>query len=514
MNKKAIFVIIGLMGAALIGIVALQMHWIKDAISLKQEEFDTNVFNALNQVAKKLQNSEDLKDELEIYQSVNKIVSQTEVTQKITSNSGGVGLEYSFAADIVSKSFSNQKEYLSHLVSDTCSCDKCQNARLAKYQREDHYFQQMRVNKLLYPKPISGRIELGQLHNYLSQELHNRGIDIESYQYGIFSNDHNSFVIADSMFLVHDSGPNAMQPGFKNLYESYYRVDLFPNDMKSPGLLMIHFPSRTSIVYGSFFTPLLLSTLFTGIILFCFAYTIQVIFRQKKLSIMKTDFINNMTHEFKTPIATISLAADSITSPMISSNAEKVKRFADIIKQENKRMNAQVEKVLNMARIDRRDFNLKLTEMDMHNVIRQAVQNLGLQVEKKGGKITTDLKAERPHIEGDVTHISSIIHNLLENANKYSPEQPKISVHTRNLSSGVEVIVKDEGIGMNKESKKHIFDAFFRVSTGDLHDVKGFGLGLSYVKALVTAHNGQIDVKSELGKGSSFILHFPFKQES
>lgn len=511
MNKKAIFVIIGLMGAAVIGIVALQMFWIKDAISIKQDEFDKSVFNALNQVAVKLQNAEVLREDLRVYQSINNISIKPEVSN-VQKNSNGIGLEYSFAAEIVSKTFSNQKEFLAHMISDTCSCEKCQNARFASYQREELLYQKMRVEKMLYPKALSNRINLGQLHSFLFQELHNRGIDAENFQYGVFSNDHNSFVIADSMFLVHDTGPNAMQPGFKNLYESSYRVDLFPDDMKSPGLLMIHFPSRTSIVYGSVFMPLLMSILFTGIILFCFAYTIQVIFRQKKLSIMKTDFINNMTHEFKTPIATISLAADSITSPMISSKPDKVKRFADIIKQENKRMNAQVEKVLQMARIDRRDFNLKLTEINMHTVIAQAVENLGLQVEKKGGTITQELQATHPVIEGDLTHISSIIHNLLENANKYSPEHPKISVHTRNLSEGIEVIVKDQGIGMSKESKKHIFDAFYRVSTGNLHDVKGFGLGLSYVKAMVTAHDGQIDVKSELGKGSSFILTFPFKQ--
>jgi len=163
---------------------------------------------------------------------------------------------------------------------------------------------------------------------------------------------------------------------------------------------------------------------------------------------MKTDFINNMTHEFKTPIATISLAADSITSPMILNNGDKVKRFADI-----------------------------------------------------------------PIVQGDMTHISNMINNLLENANKYSPEKPKIKVYTRNVPSGVEVIVEDHGIGMNKEALKHIFDKFYRVHTGDIHNVKGFGLGLSYVKAMMTAHNGQIDVKSHLGKGSKFYLIFPHQQK-
>ena len=228
---------------------------------------------------------------------------------------------------------------------------------------------------------------------------------------------------------------------------------------------------------------------------------------------MKTDFINNMTHEFKTPIATISLAADSITSPKVMSSSDKISRFAKIIKEENKRMNNQVEKVLQMARLDRQDFKIKVSPVDMHDVIRQAVGNTNLQIEKRNGQLKTHLEAERSEIEGDITHLSNIIHNLLDNANKYSPEEPDISIHTRNVKSGLEVIIKDKGMGMSKEARKHIFDKFYRVHTGNRHDVKGFGLGLSYVKAMVSAHHGSIEVLSELGKGSSFILTFPYKQE-
>jgi two-component system phosphate regulon sensor histidine kinase PhoR len=218
-----------------------------------------------------------------------------------------------------------------------------------------------------------------------------------------------------------------------------------------------------------------------------------------------------MTHEFKTPIATISLAADSITSPSILANPEKIKRFADIIRQENKRMNGQVEKVLQMALLDRNEFKLKLMPINAHDVINSAIQNFSLQVERRGGQITADLKALNPFIEADMTHLTSMIHNLLDNANKYSNEEPKISVITRNVPMGIEITVKDNGIGIDKESKKMIFDKFFRVHTGNLHDVKGFGLGLTYVRTMMLAHKGSIDLVSELGKGSSFILTFPFK---
>jgi two-component system phosphate regulon sensor histidine kinase PhoR len=276
---------------------------------------------------------------------------------------------------------------------------------------------------------------------------------------------------------------------------------------------MVYFPDRASFLWGPVLQTVLLSLLFIGITLFCFAYTIQTILRQKKLGEMKSDFINNMTHEFKTPIATISLATDSITNPMILGFPDKVKRFTEIIKQENKRMNNQVEKVLQMAQIDKQDYDLKLTNINIHDVIKQAVENIGLQVERKGGSVVADLAAENPNFQGDLTHISNIVNNLLDNANKYSPEKPEISVHTRNVMDGLEVIVSDKGMGMTKEAKKHIFDKFYRVHTGNLHDIKGFGLGLSYVKAMMTAHKGQVDVKSELGKGSSFVLTFPHNQK-
>ncbi|RMD69906.1 MAG: sensor histidine kinase, partial [Bacteroidetes bacterium] len=293
---------------------------------------------------------------------------------------------------------------------------------------------------------------------------------------------------------------------------SPYRVSLFQKDGTPPGLLMVYFPNRSSFVWSSVWQVLLTTILFILLIIGTFGWTVYTVFRQKKLSEMKNDFINNMTHEFKTPIATISLAADSITSPMVLTDTAKVRRFADIIKQENRRMNEQVEKVLQMAKIDRRDFNLKVEPVDMHDIIHSAVSNISLQVAQREGTIDTQLEAERAVIDGDRTHLTNVIYNLLDNANKYSPEKPEIVVRTRNANGHLEVMVQDHGIGMSKEARKHIFDKFYRVPTGNVHDVKGFGLGLSYVKAMVEAHHGTISVKSEPGKGSTFTLRFPLRQ--
>lgn len=172
-------------------------------------------------------------------------------------------------------------------------------------------------------------------------------------------------------------------------------------------------------------------------------------------------------------------------------------------------MNSQVERVLQMALIDKKDFQLSVDDLNLHEVIQQAVDNFSLQVEKREGSLLTDLQAQSPVIEGDATHIASIIHNLLDNANKYSPEKPEITISTRDVPMGIEIAITDKGVGISKEARKHIFDKFYRVHTGNIHDVKGFGLGLSYVKAIMTAHKGLVDVKSEPGRGSTFVLTFP-----
>lgn len=498
MNKKAIWLIIGLMSAAVIGVVWLQIDLIRTAARVNEERFEKNIYNALNAVAARLEKEESKEIDKFLYSGFAKSFLQRQISG---TESSLLSIDIGVAGNPLSN-LSGQ-ENLNKLFKDLSNaCPYCLKEREINYR-------QIVSNQSFSQRMLEERINLQYLDDILQQELTNRGIDID-YNYGVLSKKKKSFVIIDGHYAVEDNQPSVSMPGYDNISTSRYKVALFTKEMPSPGLLLLHFPNRNSFVWQSLFINLIGSLFLAAIILCCFAYTVNVIFRQKKLSEMKTDFINNMTHEFKTPIATISLAADSITSPMLAGKPDKVQRFANIIRQENKRMNSQVEKVLQMAQIDKRDFSLKLTEVNLHEVIARAVENISLQVEKKDGIVTTDLQATNPMIEADLTHISNMINNLLDNANKYSPDKPEISVLSRNVPNGVEVIIQDKGIGMTKEVKKHIFDKFYRVHTGDLHDVKGFGLGLSYVKAMITAHKGQIDVKSEVGKGSSFILSFPF----
>ena len=485
MNAQRIRLIIGLMTVALVGIICLQIYWIDWNIRLNEEQFDKNVYAALNKVAGKLQYLETVS----VLEAMNQSKGETGSARR--------------TAQLLENGYASLR---------LGSADSLPNPVGEGGTFEDNVtmWEYMKVTQLLDSKPLAERVPLDLLAQSIQEEISGRGIMTE-YQYGVYSKARNSYVIVNDHFVVEESGPQITQGGAPTLYNSPYRVALFTQDMESPGYLSLYFPNRTRLVIGSVLQTLLLSVLFTGIILFCFWYTIQVIIRQKKLSEMKNDFINNMTHEFKTPIATISLAADSIGSPMIMSHPDKIKRFVDIIRQENRRMNSQVERVLQMAMIDKKDFQLSLDDLNLHEVIQQAVDNFSLQVEKREGTLHTDLQALRPVIEGDATHIASIIHNLLDNANKYSPEKPDITISTRDVPMGIEITVTDKGIGISKEARKHIFDKFYRVHTGNIHDVKGFGLGLSYVKAIMTAHKGLVDVKSEPGKGSSFSLTFPKK---
>ncbi len=512
MNKRAIWIIIGLMSAALIGIIVLQVYWLNWSYQLSERQFSNDVFTALNRVVDKLENIENKKEAIEKYNIL--LGAQLDVNQQAMLDDDQFFVEVSLNTSNTIDSLDHYKIVPpDHYNQQQCQCPDCRDKQLEKYEEWERATERIATSKNINPEPIAERIDLKILDNAILSELKNHNIYLD-FNYGVHSRREKALVINDGHYVVYgnDDNPHAFNANWKNLYSSKYRVDLYRNnDFRSPGTLMIHFPGKIGLFWGSLWKTLLGSVIFTSLILFCFAYTIQVIFFQKKVGEMKTDFINNMTHEFKTPIATISLAADSITSPMISGNVEKVKRFANIIKQENKRMNNQVEKVLQMALLDKKDFSLKLTDINIHDVVNLAINNISLQVEKKSGTVKGSLKASKPIIQGDLTHVTNIIHNLLDNANKYSPEKPEIIVHTRDLPNGVEVTVEDHGLGMSKEARKHVFDKFYRVHTGNRHDVKGFGLGLSYVKAMIAAHNGQIDVKSELGKGSKFIVTFPHR---
>jgi two-component system phosphate regulon sensor histidine kinase PhoR len=301
----------------------------------------------------------------------------------------------------------------------------------------------------------------------------------------------------------------------KDFSESPYKVNLFAEGLLMKGeTLSVVFPRKANYVLGSMGLMLGGSGLFLIIIISTFALSLWFILRQKKTSEMQADFINNMTHEFKTPIATISLAADTIANNRVISDEDKVRHFIGMIKKENSRMNRQVETILQIATLDKHEMDFKFSETDMHEVIRQAIETIEIQVSDKGGVIRKYLDAEKSVIAGDAEHLRSLVHNLLDNANKYSDGLPEITVRTRGNNSGIFLMVEDKGIGMSKAVQHRVFERFYRETTGNIHNVKGFGLGLNYVKAITHAHGGTVTVESEQGQGSIFTVFLPYNSES
>lgn len=280
-------------------------------------------------------------------------------------------------------------------------------------------------------------------------------------------------------------------------------------DINRSEKLIIVMPTADSTVMRQMTFMILGSSIFTLIIVAAFALTIRTMLNQKKLSEIKSDFINNMTHELKTPLATISLAIDAIGNEKVMDNKDKIRYFSGIIKEENKRMNKQVETILQSALLEKDEIGLKLQPTDVHHVIQHTVENLQLQLAAKEGQVQLQLDAIHPVIQADDVHFSNVIFNLLDNAIKYSNQRLEVNIHTYNTRKSLIITISDNGIGMNRDTISRIFEKFYRAHTGNVHNVKGFGLGLAYVKAMVDAHKGKIKVESTVGKGSKFTIEFP-----
>jgi len=336
------------------------------------------------------------------------------------------------------------------------------------------------------------------LDSLLKDELAEKGISTE-YAYG---------VLDPYKKAIYYKGDEA---NMLDVLDSDHKVNLFPgNVFADPNYLSIYFPDTHQFLLRTMWGMLFTSAIFILVIIFSFSYTVNTIFKQKKISEIKNDFINNMTHELKTPISTISLACQALVDPDFRKNDETVENYVGIIGEENKRLGRVVESVLQTAVIDKGELKLKKERIDVHDIITQVVNNMKIRVQQNNGRILTDLDAAKYHINADRVHITNVISNLLDNAIKYAENEPLIIIEMHSYEDGLTISVKDNGMGISKENQKKIFDKLYRVPTGNLHNVKGFGLGLSYVKAIAIAHGGSITVDSELKKGSKFELFLPY----
>lgn len=347
-------------------------------------------------------------------------------------------------------------------------------------------------------KPIEKRFDSETINKIITKALIQKGLGLD-FEFAVFDGKQNIRLQSNSFD--------------KKMKDKAYHINLAPSNLfDNPDELYVFFPTKEKYVLQGIYAQLISSIIFTLIIIITFAVTLYTVLKQKKLSEIKNDFINNMTHEFKTPIATIRLAADSIRNPKMLQKPESICSFTNIITQETQRMNHHVEQVLQMALLEKQGVKVKLKPEDMHELIIDAVHNIELIIGERQGSINTDFKATDYIVPIDKDAMYNVMSNLLDNANKYSPEKLEVNIRTYNKNNNFVFEVQDKGLGMSKDVQSHIFDRFYRANTGNVHNIKGFGLGLNYVKEIITAHNGEIRVKSTINKGSTFIVYLPIKK--
>ncbi|MCG8785997.1 HAMP domain-containing histidine kinase [Tenacibaculum finnmarkense] len=518
MGKKIFILIVVLMSISLIGIISVQVYWIKDAVKNKQQQFDNNIKIALARTSERIKEREyaDFFQNNQEFLKDKKFVSKAKITtylfqqidttnkRKFTFGTTVLGESIKMPGDfinndsIVIKRYSGKQDfYFSQIMkSNNDFTPFVKEHRVSRFKTYPKFNKQLIEDMLQERKkifPINQRISNKELNFTIKEELAKMNIT-QKFKYGVYE---------DGLATQLKSGYFNIKPNDAN-----YPL-LADNNGISKYKLYIKFPNERKKLLSEIFNVLGLSLLFIIIIIAAFTTSLYQLIRQKKISAIKTDFINNMTHEFKTPIATINLALDAIKNPKIISEPEKIKRYVKMIREENKRMHGQVENVLRISRLEKNQIEITKDATDMHDTIEEAIEHIQLLVDDKNGTVTPHYQAISTEVLGNQFHLTNIIVNILENALKYSEGAPKIDIYTESTNKYFIFKVKDQGIGMSRNAQKYIFDKFYREHNGNIHNVKGHGLGLAYVKEIIDNHQGSIYVESEKGKGSLFTVKLP-----
>lgn len=534
MTKYNILSVTVLICIALSGLIFTQLYWARNALTLKEQLFDQNVNDALNTIVYKyekastasrithrlnfrkqgmrwLKENDSLKNSAVL--SVDSASSdipklkikskqvQVKIYEDYLSDSNGVVVKKRREKHYTDDSLKDKSFNVASLWTNDSLYMKNMDTSDERYRWMTHktdvandIFDEL-VSINVY-KDYKQKIDTLLLDSLVRDALSDQGIGA-GYQFTVLTNE-----------LI--KNPPAKQ---KSLVDSKFRVNLTPDNVFiQPLFLAIYFPHEANYIFKSLGFMLGGSGLLILALICSFYYAISTILHQKKLSEVKNDFISNMTHEFKTPISTISLAVEVLTDESMPKTAERTGNYMKMISDENKRLGVLVENILQTAILDKGEFKLKIQDVDMHQVILQSISNIRLQVDNKEGELLTHLNASSGILQGDKVHLTNIIFNLIDNALKYTDQKPRIEISTGDTKSGIFIAIQDNGIGISKENQKKIFDTLYRVPTGNVHNVKGFGLGLSYVKAVVEKHLGTIHVESEPGKGSTFIIYLPHKR--
>ncbi|RNC89852.1 MAG: sensor histidine kinase [Allomuricauda sp.] len=524
MNKKLFVLLVILMSLSLVGIIFVQGYWIKTSVEDKEEQFSNAVVAILDEVADKVESRErkDYYDRFasQIDSAGTPISTQLSnfffVDRDLNSNeilfySHGIleedyGISSTFFDNFSEEDTTRIKNYTSKRTTTIFKEDyglDGKRYKLTPIQKLERIGGLSRMEQAQFDDvfmerakrvPIHMRVSKQELELLLSRELENRGMDLD-YEYGVYSQGYPTKVKSKK---------------FKFGQTSMYKAPIFKDSEGDTNFsLLLTFPKKKRFLLQSIMGMALLSLIFTLVIVIAYSSAIYQLIKQKQISEIKSDFINNMTHEFKTPIATINLAVEAIRNPKSIEDKDKVLRYLGMIKDENKRMHAQVENVLRISKLEKNQLDISKDRVDAHDIIQDAITHVELIVKDRGGYVESNLKAERSDVLANDMHLTNVIVNILDNAIKYSPEAPKIDVSTELAKSYIIIKIKDQGAGMSKAVLKKVFEKFYREHTGDVHNVKGHGLGLAYVKRIVDDHQGEVYAESEKGKGSTFYIKLP-----
>jgi two-component system, OmpR family, phosphate regulon sensor histidine kinase PhoR len=524
MNKTRFRILVFLMSISLIGIILVQLFWINSSFQKNDEQFRHHALVVLNNVSEKLNKKEmlDFKTSIEKFKdSTGKEPKQEQLKQLfyyekdvnskeiLIYTNAIVPEDFGIDGSLFDKKLKgfNIKEYSAKRKTQIFKDNSLDGSGSNLSSKPSETIEksgdltifdivqfELLSKDILSKRPIQQRISSRLVNDVLNFELHKSELKTP-YEFAVYKNGLATKVKSEE--FRYDKCTTFSVP------------ILLDADGKTEYKLLLRFPNKVNFVFSSMLPMTILTLLFVVIILVTYTSALKQLIMQKQISEIKTDFINNMTHEFKTPIATINLALDAIKNPKIIDDKEKVQKYLQMIKDENKRMHAQVENVLRISKLERNELNIDKEPQELTQFIEDAIDHISLILEDREGEVHTHFNASRTTVLLNDVHFTNVLVNILDNAMKYSAEKPIINIYTENIKDSVLIKIEDNGIGMSKAVQKKVFEKFFREHTGDLHNVKGHGLGLAYVKQIVDDHNGEVFVESEKGKGSTFIIKLP-----
>ena len=524
MNKVFFRLLIFLMTVSLLGIILVQVYWFNTSLENNQEQFKFHVLQVLSNVSTKLQKQE----QYNFYNKYNKLKDSigtnpknsdfleygyyqrnAKTNQTIIYSNSIIAEDYNLSNPFFDKKNDSLKiktfkanrktEIFNNNSFDKSSIQNQVNPDITinksgKINKLENLNFEIAYKDIAATYPIEDRVTAEQIQKILKNDLIAFGVNTP-FEFSVYSNGLATKIKSEQ---------------FEYDKNKTYSIPIFiDNEGKSKHNLFLTFPQVKKFLFSDIVEISLLSIIFTFIIIIAYANALHQIIKQRQISEIKTDFINNMTHEFKTPIATINLALDAIKNPKVIDDKEKIFRYLQMIRDENKRMHAQVENVLRISKLEKKELDINKEPLNIEEIISDAIEHVALIIEDRNGIINKNFSANRKTVLLSDVHFTNVMVNILDNAIKYSPNNPIIEVFTENLKDFIIIKVKDQGAGMSKSAQKKIFEKFYREHTGDVHNVKGHGLGLSYVKRIVEDHNGEVFVESDKGKGSTFIVKLP-----